>query len=126
MTKNKLYMTSEEYEEECGPILFEIADNLRIIAGQLAELNGYLPPEEQTSDYEGTMTMDVDDLPDAIKELFDPKEAIIFMDAVAEAQKKGNHQFKCPKCGGSAEWHEARTNGHIHAWCNKCGIKMFE
>lgn len=141
MTKNKLYMTSEEYEEECGPILFEIADNLRIIAGQLAEINGYIAPQEKNTEEKNTeekdskkedsgdsfeTTIDFESLPEEIKELFVPKEILVFIEAVETAMEKGDRHFTCPICGGEGEWFKSKVNGHIHAWCNKCDIELNE
>ena len=138
MTNNKLWMTTAEYKEDCGQaqILFEIADNLRIIAGQLAEINGYIAPQEEDhkekdSEKEDSgdsfkTTIDFESLPEEIKELFVPKNILVFIEAVETAMEKGDRHFTCPICGGEGEWFKSKVNGHIHAWCNKCDIELDE
>lgn len=138
MTNNKLWMTTEEYKENYGQaqVLFEIADNLRIIAGQLAEINGYIAPQEENpkekdSEKEDSgdsfeTTIDFESLPEEIKELFVPKEILVFIEAVETAMEKGDMHFTCPICGGDGEWFKSKVNGHIHAWCNKCDIELNE
>lgn len=138
MKNDKLWMTTEEYKEDCGQaqVLFEIADNLRIIAGQLAEINGYIAPQEEDpkekdSEKEDSgdsfeTTIDFESLPEEIKELFVPKEILVFIEAVETAIEKGDRHFTCPICGGDGEWFKSKVNGHIHAWCNKCDIELNE
>lgn len=46
--------------------------------------------------------------------------------ALSEAQERGEHQFVCPICGGTVKWDRAEGNGHIHAGCDRCGIRMCE
>lgn len=135
---NKLWMTTAEYKEDCGQaqVLFEIADNLRIIAGQLAEINGYIAPQEEDHNEEDPnekdsgdsfeTTIDFESLPEEIKELFVPKNILVFIEAVENAMKKGDRHFTCPICGGEGEWYKSKVNGHIHAWCNKCDIELNE
>ena len=133
---NKLWMTTAEYKEDCGQaqVLFEIADNLRIIAGQLAEINGYIAPQEEYPNEEDPnekdsgfeTTIDFESLPEEIKELFVPKNTLVFIEAVETAMKKGDRHFTCPICGGEGEWYKSKVNGHIHAWCNKCDIELYE
>lgn len=140
---NKLWMTTAEYKEDCGQaqVLFEIADNLRIIAGQLAEINGYIAPQEEYPNEEDPnekdsekedsgdsfeTTIDFESLPEEIKELFAPKKILVFIEAVETAMKKGDRHFTCPICGGEGEWYKSKVNGHIHAWCNKCDIELYE
>lgn len=138
MTNDKLWMTTAGYKEEYGQaqVLFEIADNLRIIAGQLAEINGYIAPQEKDhkekdSEKEDSgdsfeTTIDFESLPEEIKELFVPKNILVFIEAVETAMEKGDRHFTCPICGGEGEWFKSKVNGHIHAWCNKCDIELDE
>ena len=138
MINDKLWMTTEEYKEDYGQaqVLFEIADNLRIIAGLLAEINGYIAPQEEDlkekdSEKEDSgdsfeTTIDFESLPKEIKELFVPKNILVFIEAVETAMEKGDRHFTCPICGGEGEWFKSKVNGHIHAWCNKCDIELNE
>lgn len=43
-----------------------------------------------------------------------------FMKAVAEAEEKGEHDFKCPLCGGRA-WVKGNVSG-----CLDCGFRVIE
>lgn len=50
----------------------------------------------------------------------------LFIQAVIEAEEKCEHEFCCPVCGGLAEWCRSDYNGHLHAFCHGCNIKMME
>jgi len=36
------------------------------------------------------------------------------------------YNFECPVCGGNAMGIKAETNGHLHAICEGCGIKIMQ
>ena len=36
------------------------------------------------------------------------------------------YEFTCPLCGGKAVGVKASINGHIHASCDGCGIKIMQ
>lgn len=53
-------------------------------------------------------------------------EIIEFLDAVPDFTDRGiEHTAPCP-CGGTIHAIRAKYNGHIRAWCDKCGIRMIE
>ena len=66
-----------------------------------------------------------------MKKTMDPKEyemfaqTIEFLDAQHEAEKRGEHEFTCPICGGIARWERAGENGHLHVGC-VCGMRVCE
>lgn len=49
-----------------------------------------------------------------------------FMEAQRKAETTGKHEFVCPGCGGIATWERAKSNGHLHTRCKKCGYKIME
>lgn len=49
-----------------------------------------------------------------------------FLIALSEAQNKGQREFACPLCGGTVKMVRAPGNGHIHAACDGCGMKVCE
>lgn len=51
---------------------------------------------------------------------------IDFLQALAEAQEIGSHEFTCPLCGSTARWVRASVNNHLHARCDGCGISVIE
>lgn len=46
-----------------------------------------------------------------------------FLLALSEAQDEGKKDLSCPICEGMAR---TPGNGHIHAACVRCGIKICE
>ena len=53
-------------------------------------------------------------------------KALEFLAAQEEAEKEGRHEFRCPICGGTAEWSRSKYNGHLKAWCRKCILLVME
>ncbi len=53
-------------------------------------------------------------------------EIILFLKAQQEAEEKGEKEFVCPLCGGTAIWARSSYNKHLRCKCEKCGIKMME
>lgn len=49
-----------------------------------------------------------------------------FLAALSEAQERGEREFTCPLCGGKAFWGRSPGNGHIHAGCDGCGMRIME
>ena len=49
-----------------------------------------------------------------------------FMEAMQEAERKGEKEFICPLCGGKARWDRASCNGHKHSLCTACGFSVDE
>ena len=52
--------------------------------------------------------------------------ALKFLAALNKAEKENRQEFTCPVCGGDASWTRSPYNGHIHAGCAKCGIRVLE
>ncbi|MEI1256017.1 hypothetical protein V8Q34_14860 [Blautia sp. JLR.GB0024] len=50
-----------------------------------------------------------------------------FMEKAGKDLKRGkSKEFICPLCGGKAYAARARINGHLHAGCKKCGIRVMQ
>lgn len=49
-----------------------------------------------------------------------------FLMALSNALDNGQTEFTCPLCGGEVKMVRAPGNGHIHAACVRCGIRMCE
>ena len=49
-----------------------------------------------------------------------------FIKAQAEAEEKGEHEFVCPLCGGSAHFGRDKQCKHLHTGCDDCGIMIME
>lgn len=61
------------------------------------------------------------------------RELMIFLKALNESvpddtpENRGKViEFICPICGGTAKCVRAEYNGHIHAECTKCDIKIMQ
>ena len=50
---------------------------------------------------------------------------ILAADKVAVERGKA-YEFTCPICGGKAVGARAEINGHIHASCESCGIRIMQ
>ena len=53
-------------------------------------------------------------------------EAFAFVAALNTAVQENRQEFTCPICGGDASWTRSQYNGHIHAGCTKCRIRVLE
>ena len=53
-------------------------------------------------------------------------DALDFLAALNKAEKENRQEFTCPICGGNAFWTRSQYNGHIHAGCTKCRIRVLE
>ena len=51
---------------------------------------------------------------------------IKFLNAQEEAEKKGDNEFICPICGGTAKWTRSSYNNHLHAHCCDCGFLVMQ
>ena len=49
-----------------------------------------------------------------------------YLQAQQEAEKKGEHEFVCPICGGKARWLRSTYNNHLHSSCEKCKFRVME
>ena len=49
-----------------------------------------------------------------------------FLAAFSKAEDAGEKEFVCPLCGGKAFWGRSPGNGHIHAGCDGCGMRIME
>ena len=49
-----------------------------------------------------------------------------FLEALSKAEDAGEKEFVCPLCGGKASWGRSPGNGHIHAGCDGCGMRIME
>lgn len=61
----------------------------------------------------------------------DENKADGYLKFILEADKiiveKGKpYEFTCPICGGAAIGARAELNGHIHAACEGCGIRIIQ
>lgn len=54
------------------------------------------------------------------------EEILKYLEAQEQAEKKGEHDFICSLCGGTAHWSRAKSNNHLHMSCDKCGMVMME
>ena len=54
------------------------------------------------------------------------KEARELLAAQEMAEKRGEHEFVCPRCGGMAQWSRSQYNGHLFVECDGCGIAIME
>ena len=54
------------------------------------------------------------------------EDFITFLVSLNEAEKEGKHEYECPLCGGTVHWDRVKLNNHIHAYCDKCGIRVRE
>lgn len=53
-----------------------------------------------------------------------PKEVIDFLKAIPDFEDRGvEHTAPCP-CGGTIHAIRAVYNGHLHAFCDKCEMRM--
>lgn len=57
----------------------------------------------------------------------DYKDAVMqFVEAQQTAEKKKEHDFKCPLCGGSAHWERSAYNNHLCTSCDDCHFIIME
>ena len=58
----------------------------------------------------------------------DLKKTLTFLKAADEVatERCKTYEFTCPNCGGKAIAARTETNGHIHAGCKGCHIKIME
>ena len=49
-----------------------------------------------------------------------------YLKAQQEAEKKGEHEFVCPICGGKARWLRSTYNNHLRSICEKCKSSIME
>lgn len=55
-----------------------------------------------------------------------PSDVLEFMCAVPHFKDRGvEHTAPCP-CGGTIHAIGSKYNGHLHAWCDKCGARLIE
>ena len=54
------------------------------------------------------------------------EKLVDFLWSISKAEEKGEHEFKCPLCGGKAQWGRAEGNGHLHAGCRDCNMTVCE
>lgn len=53
-------------------------------------------------------------------------EILEFLKAIPDFEDRGvEHTAPCP-CGGTIHAIRAEYNGHLHAYCDKCGARMIE
>ena len=49
-----------------------------------------------------------------------------FLTAIPDFEERGKeYTGKCPN-GGTVHAKRSTYNGHIHAWCDKCGMRIIE
>ena len=53
-------------------------------------------------------------------------DAFSFLAALNQAVEENQQEFTCPICGGNAHWSRSQINGHIHAGCTECRIRVLE
>lgn len=55
-----------------------------------------------------------------------PTELLDFIKAIPDFDERGvEHTAPCP-CGGTIHAARAEYNGHLHAYCDKCGARLIE
>lgn len=54
------------------------------------------------------------------------EQMVTFLKALNEAERDGKKEFVCPLCGGIVVMRKAESNGHVHAYCNKCFMEVHE
>ncbi len=53
-------------------------------------------------------------------------EILEFISAIPDFTDRGvEHTASCP-CGGTIHAVRAKYNGHLHAYCDKCGARLIE
>ena len=53
-------------------------------------------------------------------------EILDFLSAIPDFEERGiEHTAPCP-CGGTIHATRAKYNGHLHAYCDKCGARLIE
>lgn len=53
-------------------------------------------------------------------------DMIRFMKAMDQALNEGKQEYTCPICGGTVRVSVAKYNGHAHAYCDGCGMRLME
>lgn len=55
------------------------------------------------------------------------EDFILFLKAIPDFKDLGvEHQFICPLCNGKGYATKSKYNGHLHAFCAKCGFGIHQ
>lgn len=65
-----------------------------------------------------------DNLKKITRKVPDPFEFVV--EAAKGLNKGESKDFTCPICGGEAHSKRIDFNGHLRAWCDKCGVKVIQ
>lgn len=50
-----------------------------------------------------------------------------FVQLIQQDMERGKrYEWECPLCGGIVSGVRAEYNGHLHAGCDRCGVRIME
>jgi len=55
------------------------------------------------------------------------EDTLKFITSVPKKMDRGvKYEWKCPLCSGTVKGARAASNGHLHAGCDGCGMRIME
>lgn len=100
----------------CTDILVKPGDTVEIGKAQ-AVVTKVNVPEEEILPFR-------DNLKKITRKVPDPFEFVV--EAAKGLNKGESKEFTCPVCGGKAHAERVKLNGHLHANCEKCGLRVMQ